>query len=279
MPNRLPALMLCLLCSPCFAQLTIPGLTGGEIQALALRDKTLAKTGLGVNEDELAAAENSRSLALTEAERHEALVWGLGEEEEKRYLALMQSRSGLYYKGLNLSPVDILGINARDEAERAHFADLAARQEAQKVAKNIAWNNAFYKAYNQLFAHVPVVGDFDPSPYSPTAYKPIRLHEGDTLFLFIKPEDAIKTVLLTLIDAMNASANTRLHLMLMSMDDSAIQAWANQHQIPRELVSDGRLTLNHGELSFGALSTPNKTTPLLLLARNGASSVVDLGVF
>ncbi|QLZ70964.1 TIGR03759 family integrating conjugative element protein (plasmid) [Legionella sp. PC1000] len=263
------------------ADLTIPGIVmhHNNSNALASTDKTLAKTGLSVNEDDITAEQDMNTLKLTPLQLHEARVWGLTEEEEKRYVFLMQNRSAVYYKGLRQTPVDVLGINAKGEAERAHFAVLSARHEAQKVSKNIAWNNAFYKAYNQLFANVPVVGEFDASPYSPVAYKPIRLNEGDTLFLFIKTDDAIKTVLLTLMEAINASSNTRLHLMLMGMDDNAVQVWANLNQIPRELVSNGTITLNHGELSFDALNAPKKTTPLLLLARGGASSVVDLGVF
>lgn len=264
-----------------YADLTIPGIAmhHNNSNALASTDKTLAKTGLSVNEDDITAEQDMNTLKLTPLQLHEARVWGLTEEEEKRYVFLMQNRSAVYYKGLRQTPVDVLGINAKSETERAHFAALSARHEAQKVSKNIAWNNAFYKAYNQLFANVPVVGEFDASPYSPVAYKPIRLNEGDTLFLFIKTNDAIKTILLTLMEAINASPNTRLHLMLMGMDDRAVQMWANQNQIPRELVSNGTITLNHGELSFDALNVPKKTTPLLLLARNGASSVVDLGVF
>ena len=67
--------------------------------------------------------------------------------------------------------------------------------------------------------------------------------------------------------------------MLLGVDDAGVQQWANVQQIPRELVSTGQITLNHGELSFDALTVKNKATPLLLLARDGASSVVDLGRF
>jgi integrating conjugative element protein (TIGR03759 family) len=263
------------------AELTIPGIAmhHTNASALAATDKTLAKTGLSVNEDDITSDQDINALKLTALQLHDARVWGLTEEEEKRYVFLMQNRSAIYYKGLRQTPIDVLGINARNEAERSHFAKLSAQMEAQKVSKNIAWNNAFYKAYNQLFANVPVVGEFDASVFSPTAYKPIILNEGDTLFLFIKTDDAIKTVLLALIDAINTSPNTRLHLMILGADDLAIQQWANQNQIPHELVTTGAISLNHGDLNFEALTVTKKVTPLLLLARHGASSLVDLGAF
>ncbi|EHL30520.1 TIGR03759 family integrating conjugative element protein [Legionella drancourtii] len=263
------------------ADLTIPGiaLNHGNDSALALSDKTLAKTGLSFNEEDLTSDQDINSLKLNSVQVHEAKVWGLTEEEEKRYVFLMQNRSAVYYKGLNLTPIDILGINARNELERDRFASLSAQTEAQKVSKNIAWNNAFHKAYNQLFANVPVVGHFDPTPYSPAAYKPITLNQGDTLFLFVKPEDPIKTVLLALIEAVNTTSDTRLNLMILKADTTGIQLWANQNQIPHELVSSGKITLNHGDLNYESLGLAQKSTPMLLLGRMGKSSLVDLGVF
>ena len=258
---------------------SIPGIETQRFNALASTDKTLAQTGLSINEDDITPDQDTNKLSLTETQLHDASVWGLTDDEEKRYVQLMQNRSGLYYEGLRQTPIDILGINARDEAERDHFAELASHQEAQKVSKNIAWNNAFYKAYNQLFKDVPVVGEFDPSPYAPDNYKPMALKPNDTLYWFIKPEHAVKTVLLPLIEALQSTPNTTLHLMLLGADDAGVQLWANVQQIPRELVSSGQITLNHGELSFDALTVKNKATPLLLLARDGASSVVDLGRF
>ncbi len=261
------------------ASLHIPGLKTQELSSLATSDKTLAQAGLSINENDITKDQDLNKLKLNEEQLHEASVWELTVDEEKRYVQLMQNRSGLYYKGLRQTPIDILGINARDENERNHFAELAASQEAQKVAKNIAWNNAFYKAYNQLFKDVPVVGDFDPSPYAPNNYMPISLKTNDNLYWFIKPTHAVKTVLLPLIEAIQATPNTKLHLMLIGANDLEIQQWANLNQIPHDLVLQGQITINHGELSFDALKDNKKSTPLLLLARDGKSNIVDLGRF
>ncbi|HAT9060337.1 TPA: TIGR03759 family integrating conjugative element protein [Legionella pneumophila subsp. pneumophila] len=267
-----------LACHAVHADLAIPGLNQQPLNHLAIEDQTLAKTGLTVNEDDLTSEQNINKITLTDAQVHEAKVWGLTPDEEKRFVLLMQNKSKLYYKGLRQTPIDILGLNARNEPERNHFAELAARQEAQKVAKNIAWNNAFYKAYNKLFVNVPVVGDFDPSSYSPYAHKPVQLSQGDTLYFFIKEQDAVKTILLMLFDAIEQTPNARLHLMLLDMNDTTIQIWANQHQIPQHLVNGGRISLNHGELSYQSLKV-KKSLPLLLLSKNGHSSIVDLGRF
>lgn len=273
-------LLLSLITQTALADLSLPGIRVQETQgSLSLKDAALAKTGLSFNEEDLTDEQNSQALNLTPAQIHEAKVWGLTLEEERRYVFLMQNRSGVYYKGLNLTPVDILGIHAKSEQERQHFASLSAKQEAQKVAKNIAWNNAFHKAYSELFKNIPVVGDVDLTPYAPMAYKPVTLSSGDNLFFFLKPNDSLTSVFYALTDAIESTPNTRLHLMFLEADDLAIQQWANRHQLSRSLVSQARVTLNHGEFQYGSLKTPQQKTPLLLLARAGSSSIVDLGRF
>lgn len=261
------------------AELNIPGLSTQRINTLVTQDATLGKTGLTHNIDDIVASQDINHMNLTEQQIHEADVWGLTADEEKRYVLLMQNRSGLYYRGLRQTPLDILGINARNEIERNHFAELAAKQEAQKVSKNIAWNNAFYKAYNKLFENVPIVGDFDPKPFSPYAHQPLLLDQNDTLYFFVKPDEAIKSVLMLLLDAIKITPNTRLHIMMLGSDELSIQLWANQHQIPQDLVNSGQLTLNHGDLNYQSLSIAQKSTPLLLLSKNGTSTIVDLGRF
>lgn len=263
----------------CAAELTVSDIQTKTISLTSISDKTFEKTGISFNEDDIVATEHTNSFQLTETQLFEAKVWGLTLDEEKRYIQLMQSRSHYYYNGLNLTPVDILGINARDENERNHFAALAAAQEAQKVAKNIAWNNAFYKAYNRLFDNVPVVGKFNASTYAPITYQSIQLKAKDNLYLFVKPNDPIRTVLLTLISTVKTTTDVKLHIMLLEASDVAIQIWANQHQIPQSLVIGGQISLNNGDFNFNALDTNPKISPLLLLARAGSSRVVDLGKF
>ena len=258
---------------PAIAGLYIPGIATSSIQQ---SDNALAKAGLAEFHDEII---EEKDFQLNDVQRQEAKVWGLNEKEEKRYLQLMQSRSGVYYKDLRMTPIDILGLNARDDVEREHFASLAAHQEAQKVAQNIAWNNAFYKAYNELFKDVPVVGDFDPSPYSPYAHQPIQLKAGETLYLFIRSDDAVTTIVLQLIDAINRTPNTKLNLLFLDMDNNAIQLWANRHQLPIQLVTSQQITLTPGNQQFESLTLAKKQTPLLLIANGKNSQVVDLGRF
>lgn len=278
--RKVKAFSALLLAAPwAYADFTIPSMPTLESNPLALHDAALARAGLTQNKDDITDDQDENLVSLTKEHLHEAQVWNLTPEEEKRYVLLMQNRSSIYYQGLRLTPVDILGINARNEHERRHFAELAALQEAQKVARNIAWNNAFHQASITLFAKIPVVGNFDPAPYSPYAQEAIQLNQGDTLYFFIKPTDAVTTILLLLTEAIEKTPNTTVHIMLLNVDDLGIQLWANQHQIPQSLVASGVLTLNHGELHYQSLEGAQKQTPLLLLARDGHANRVDLGRF
>lgn len=74
----------------------------------------------------------------------------------------------------------------------------------------------------------------------------------------MKETDTAKTIVLMLTEAIEQTPNTQLHLMLLGFDDSSIQIWANQHQIPQHLVNSGRISLNHGELSYQALNVTKK---------------------
>ncbi|MCC5791779.1 MAG: TIGR03759 family integrating conjugative element protein [Legionellaceae bacterium] len=271
---KVTALMVGLLLSQqTLAGLSIPGIVTPQLHGT---EDALSKAGLAEFQDEVV---DDQEIKLTDAQNHEAKVWNLSEAEEKRYIQLMQSRSGLYYKGLRMSPIDILGLNARNDTERAHFAEKAAKQEAQKVAQNIAWNNAFYEAYNKLFKDTPVIGDFDPTPFSPYAHQPIELQHGETLFLFIKPDDAVKTILMQLVDAITRTPNTSLHLLLIDMDNDAIQLWANRQQIPLSLVTSQQITLSQGNQQYEGLTLQTKHTPLLLVSRGKSTQLVDLGRF
>jgi integrating conjugative element protein (TIGR03759 family) len=255
------------------AGLSIPHIINQPIHPV---NNALTQAGLAQFQDEVIEEKN---FELNENQLHEAKVWGLNELEEKRHVQLMQSRSAIYYKNLRLTPVDILGLNARDDTERAHFAELAAQHEAQKVAQNIAWNNAFYKAYNELFKEVPVIGDFDPAPYSPYAHQPLELKSGETLYLFVQNDDAITTILLQLIDVIARTPNTRLNILFLNMDMDAIELWANKQQIPMHLVNSEQISLNPGDEQFAHLALKQKQPPLLLISQGKTSQVINLGRF
>jgi integrating conjugative element protein (TIGR03759 family) len=91
--------------------------------------------------------------------------WGLSEAEWQLYLKRMQGLNGLWYP--QLSPAAVLGMNATTEQERQHFAEIIARQEHDKIARELIFNHAVYLALRKLYEDEPVIQPFDKSPFNP----------------------------------------------------------------------------------------------------------------
>lgn len=274
-----------------FALMTLlPGLSFAGVNLPGINDATLAndsfdlgfaKTGIQKNIDDITEDQNIDNVRLSDKDKHVALVWELRDDEMKRYKFLMDNKSGIYYEGLRLTPLDVLGINARDAKERERFAELSAKFEAQKVAKNLAWNNAHFKAYQKVVAGLPVIQNFDSSKYSPHAYRPIQLKNGQQLHFYFKKDNAVKTLVSPLIKAIEESQNTILVLGCIDCTHLDMQLWANNHQIPKGMVDEGRVRLDLGRIQYDALSLPQKEqkTPLLISVMNNHANLVDLGSF
>ena len=90
-------------------------------------DAGTAKRGLRVNQDDITPDQIENPIKLNAQQQHEAIVWGLSEKEELRYVKLMKNKSKVRYAHLHLSPVEVLGINARNDDERAHYAKKSSK--------------------------------------------------------------------------------------------------------------------------------------------------------
>ncbi len=271
-------LLLCLLPGLSMAAIHLPGINDASIDN-ASQDMDFAKTGIHKNIDDITEDQDIEAVQLSAKDKHTALVWELTDTEMKRYKLLMDNKSRIYYEGLKLTPLDILGINARNEQERDHFAQVSAKFEAQKVAKNLAWNNAHFRAYQKVVKGIPVVQNFDASKYGPHAYRPIQLKNGQQLHFYLNKDDAVTTLVSPLIKAIEESQNTLLVLDCLDCTNADMQLWANNHNIPKSLVDSGRIRLDLGRIAFDALSLPKKEkkTPFLISVMGAHANLVDLG--
>lgn len=91
-----------------------------------------------------------------------AQIWGLTEEEMIRAKVLLKGPRASFSVE-NLSPVEALGIHARDEKERQRYAEMFARAFQADVERSLAWNRAFYEAQSRLFPNQKMV-DFSGMP-------------------------------------------------------------------------------------------------------------------
>lgn len=85
-----------------------------------------------------------------------AEIWGLTPAEMVRAKVLLRGPRAAFSVE-NLSPVEALGIHARDEAERRKYAEMFARALQADVERSLAWNRAFEEAQGRLFPNARVV--------------------------------------------------------------------------------------------------------------------------
>tara|TARA_B110000908_G_C10173398_1_gene412039 strand:+ start:231 stop:1070 length:840 start_codon:yes stop_codon:yes gene_type:complete len=241
-------------------------------------DKSLlASKGLTESHDDVYESQDVEHIVLSKEQKHHAEVWGLTEQEEQRFIALMDNKSGIYYKGLRQTPLDILGTNARTDEERVHFAKISSKMELEKVARELAWNTTFHNVSLGLTKDIPVINDFDTKPYSPYSQKLISLSIGDELHLFTSKKDSVKIMLSALVEAVRTTPNTKLSIYITDATSQEAQDFANKQSLPYDLVSEGKINISVGGLEFDGLNIQDKKMPLMVLTKDGASSQVNLG--
>lgn len=211
---------------------------------------------------------NRTDSALTEHERIRAELWALSDAEWQRYQALMKGIRGSISPP-NLSPIEVLGIHARDEAERGRYA----RQWAEMMREDAALILAFQRAYDEAFralnpdemlidvARLPSRGSDTPA-----------VQRDDRLLLFTRPDcvscDALLTRVLARLDRI---AGVDLFVSGVAQgDDAAIRAWAKARGILPEWVKARRVTLNFDAGTRERIASGSTDLPLLM-RRRGAS--------
>jgi integrating conjugative element protein (TIGR03759 family) len=223
---------------------------------------------------------DARDTPLSVTEQHQANAWELNESEWRRYRQLMLGIRGSV-SDARLSPVEVLGIHARDEAERRHYAMRwaeAMRADAERV---LAFQRAYDAAAEQLFAGQPVIdaGRLKTVPQTPSALKP-----GDRVLFFTTLEcPACDAMLAKLLAHLNTVAGIDIYFTdltdLGPGSEARIRAWADEHTIEPAWVQGRRVTLNIDNGALASVSGEGSQAPLLFRRRGdtlAALSYADL---
>jgi integrating conjugative element protein (TIGR03759 family) len=206
-----------------------------EAQERATRsDTTISKT----LETELSASEVAR-----------AQVWSLNEAEWRRYRHLMQGIRGSV-SAATLSPIEVLGIHARDAAERRQYAERWAKAMHEDAERILKFQHAYDEAAERLYP-------------GQTLIDVARLHGGPAPVTDLVRSDRI--LLRVTLDC--PSCNAALARALSRLDDVAgldiyvidateseqasIREWARAQGIEPDWVRSRRVTLNIDKASAG----------------------------
>ena len=203
--------------------------------------------------------------ALSATDLAHARVWDLSEVEWRRYKQLMQGIRGSISPS-TISPIEVLGIHARDEAERLRYAEAWARAMREDVDRILAFQRAYDAAGKRLYPNEPLI---DIERLRGKAEETNAFQSTDRLLFFARADcpacDMLMNKLLKRIDQVSG-----IDIYLTDIepdDDAAVRAWALTHQIDPEWVRSRRVTLNHDGGALDSLTNGHGEVPYILRRR------------
>jgi len=203
---------------------------------------------------------------LSEAELARSRLWGMSEMEWRRYTELMHGIRGSISPA-NISPIEVLGIHARDAAERRHYAEMWVRAMREDASRILAFQHAYDEAGKRLYPNQLLI-DVDKIPNRTDTASVLKIE--DRVLYFTRSEcPACDALLQKLIKRLDEIAGIDIYLTdVPGTDDRAVRAWAKDHRIAPGFVRDGRITLNHDGGALKKLTQGKGDPPYLLIRRD-----------
>ena len=202
-------------------------------------------------------AQSTAELAL---DTRLARDWGLKPEEWARYRRLIAGPLGILSP--HLDPLTALGIEARSQAEREHYAEIQVRVEGERVEKILAYQRAYDAAWKRLYPHLEPV-EFAPRPAAEP--RVAQISSSKRLALFVKEPCAACDATVKALEAQGHSFDI---YMVGLEDDAQLRAWAAHEGLDPAKVRSGAITLNHDEGRWLAIGDGNPL-PAVLRQVNG----------
>lgn len=185
-----------------------------------------------------AATTTARASQATSTDHTPARDWGLDAQEWTRYQDLVQGPLGIYSP--NLDPLTALGIAARTDAERNHYAEMQVRAEAQRVQRELTYQQAYDAAWKRLYPQLQAIQL--PSDRAAPATATATSGAG-RLAIFVK--DGCATCDARIRQLQQAGAPFDIYVVGTQQDDTRIRAWAAHVGLDAAKVRSGAITLNH----------------------------------
>jgi integrating conjugative element protein (TIGR03759 family) len=202
---------------------------------------------------------------LSRSDITRAQAWGLSETEWRRYQSLMQGIRGSVSPD-TISPLEVLGIHARDEAERRRYAELWAQAMWENAERILAFQRAYVEAGRRLYPGIPLI---DPNRLPEEENQAVGLAPQDRVLFFTRPDcDACDAMLARLLGRIDRIAGIDIYLAEVDRgDDQAVHDWAAQHGIDPEWVRTRKVTLNFEAGALAALTGGRGKIPSLMRRR------------
>lgn len=205
------------------------------------------------------------STPLSATERARSNAWGLSDTEWRRYQDLQLGIRGSV-STINLSPIEVLGIHARDSGERRAYAERWARAMREDAERILAFQHAYDAAAKRLFSGQTLI---DVGKLQTLPQKTSELQADDRILFFTRVNcPACDAVLVKLLSHLNTLAGIDIYIAnAAENDDAVIRAWAEAHGIEVEWVRKRRVTLNHDAGVSKKITDEPFETPALFIRR------------
>jgi integrating conjugative element protein (TIGR03759 family) len=227
------------------------------VYATNLTSTPMTETGTGTSTTE--------GSVLSISERTRAHIWGLSEVEWHRYQQLMQGVRGSISPE-TISPIEVLGIHARDEAERQRYAEAWARAMHEDVDRILAFQHAYDAAGKRLYPNEMII-DLNRLPRD--SENVTELRSSDRLLFFTQAECPVCDALLgKMLQRIDNVAGIDIYISGEKIgNDKAVRDWAKEHAINPEWVHSRRVTLNHDAGALEQLTRGEGQVPYLMRRR------------
>lgn len=206
-----------------------------------------------------------RATELSSSERAQAALWGLSPTEWRRYQSLMEGIRGRISPS-TLSPIEALGIHARDEAERRRYAEqwaVVMREDAERI---LAFQQAYDAAMRRLFPDEALI-DVARLPKQ-SAVPPLLA--TDRILLFVRPDcPACEAILDRLLRRRNAVAGIDIYVSDVGGEED-VRTWAAARGIEPGWVQARQVTLNLEGGLLAELVDGARVLPVVLRRRGEA---------
>jgi integrating conjugative element protein (TIGR03759 family) len=127
------------------------------------------------------------STTLDAADRASAQYWGLSVEDYRRYQLLMKGVRGAV-SDPRISPIEVLGIHARSDAERRRYAEMFARLMVDDAQRLLQFQTEYEHAVHRLYPRL-VALDLGAAAHPPGGLQPALVSAPQQPIVSAQPQD------------------------------------------------------------------------------------------
>ena len=221
--------------------------------------------------DLVTTPQTQSTLSTSEQAQH----WGLTLDEWQRYQTLMQGIRGSLSND-DISPLEVLGIHAENDAERRRYAERWAQLMFEDTARVLAFQREYHAAFKRLYPDVPAI-DMNLLRSGDSAAQNVPLTSGDRLLFFTATScTSCQAALQRLLERLREQTYIGLDIYVVdtqadSTGDETVRAWAQEQAIPAEWVRDRRITLNHDNGLLARFNAKAEPPFVIHQSQNGQS--------